>query len=145
MENFELWRKALVDYRHKINMPYREIAERANLSEKGVARIFTGEAKTPGIDVIRKILEAMGASAREIFGESSAVITTEDIDKLKADNIRLTNENNALIAENLVLTSKLKEAEANNTILQIKLEYEQKITALHSYYTQSKDENKKEG
>ena len=140
----ELWRTALVDYRHKAGMTYREIAEKANLSEKGVGRIFTGEAKNPSIDDIRRIMTAMGASAREIFGESSAVITTEDIDKLKADNIRLTNENNALIAENLVLTSKLKEAEANNTILQIKLEYEQKITALHSYYTQSKEENKKE-
>ena len=138
----ELWRKALVDYRHKAGMTYREIAEKANLSEKGIGRIFTGEAKNPSIDDIRKILEVMGASPREIFGESSAVITTEDIDKLKADNIRLTNENNALIAENLVLTSKLKEAETNNTILQIKHEYEQKITALHSYYANAREDAK---
>lgn len=142
MAHFELWRTALSDYRHKVGMTYREIAEKANLSEKGVGRIFTGEAKNPSIDDIRRIITALGASAREIFGESSAVITTEDIDKLKADNLRLTNENNALIAENLVLTNKLKESETNNTMLQIKLEYEQKITALHSYYANAREDAK---
>ena len=139
MKNIELWRQALIDFRHKIDMPYRVIAEKANLSEKGVGRIFTGEAKNPSIDDIRRIMTAMGASAREIFGESSAVITTEDIDKLKADNLRLTNENNALIAENLVLSNKVKELEASNTLLSIKLEYEQKITSLHYYYTKAKE------
>jgi transcriptional regulator with XRE-family HTH domain len=141
MKTIELWRQALIDYRHKINMPYREIAEKANLSEKGVARIFTGEAKNPSVDDVRKIISAMGAPQREIFGESSAVITTEDIDKLKADNLRLTNENNALIAENLVLSNKVKELEASNTLLSIKLEYEQKITSLHDYYSKAMKED----
>ena len=36
--------------------------------------------------------------------------------------------------------NKLKEAEANIMLLSIKLEYEQKITALHTYYTKAKEE-----
>lgn len=135
----ELWRKALCDARHRIGMTYKEIADKAYLSEKSVARIFTGEAKAPGIEVIIRISNALNVPARDIFGESSAVITTEDIEKLKADNSKLTAERDALIAENMVLTNKLRESEANNTILQIKLEYEQKITALHTYYTKKEE------
>ena len=123
-------------------MTYKDIADKENLSEKSVARVFTGEAKNPGVDIVRRIIHAMGASWRDIFGESSAVITTEDVEVIKQDNQRLVQENNALIAENLVLTNKIKELESANMVLSIKLEYEQKITALHSYYTMQKEDTK---
>lgn len=136
---YELWRNALKEYRHKVDMTYKDIADKENLSEKSVARVFTGEAKNPGVDIVRRIIHAMGASWRDIFGESSAVITTEDVEVIKQDNQRLAQENNALIAENLVLTNKVKELESDKMVLSIKLEYEQKITALHDYYTKAKE------
>lgn len=136
---YELWRNALKEYRHKVDMTYKDIADKENLSEKSVARVFTGEAKNPGVDIVRRIIHAMGASWRDIFGESSAVITTEDVEVIKQDNQRLAQENNALIAENLVLSNKVKELEADKMVLSIKLEYEQRITALHDYYTKAKE------
>ena len=136
----EIWRTALQDYRHKVGMTYREIAAKADLTEKAVSRIFTGEAKHAGIDDVRRIITALNAPWREIFGESTAVITTEDIEALKAETAQIREENTKLIAENLYLNDKIKELEANNTLLSIKLEYEQKITALHAYYTKLKEE-----
>lgn len=139
---YELWRNTLTEYRHRVDMTYKDIADKENLSEKSVARVFTGEAKNPGVDIVRRIIHAMGASWRDIFGESSAVITTEDVEVIKQDNQRLAQENNALIAENLVLSNKVKELEADKMVLSIKLEYEQKITALHDYYTKAREDVK---
>lgn len=137
---FELWRTALRDYRERADITYHQIAVKENLSEKAVARVFTGESKNPGVDIVRRIIHAMGASWQDIFADSDAVITTHSIEADRAELNQIKTERDQLIAENLVLTNKLKEAEANIMILSIKLEYEQKITALHTYYTKAKEE-----
>lgn len=124
MKNYEIWRKSLSEYRRKVDMTYHAIAIKANLSEKRVARIFTGEAKTPSVDEIRGIINAMNASWEEIFGESSAVITTEDVSSLKA--------------QISALEARIKELEADNATLSLKLDYEQKINAIYEYYNKDK-------
>ena len=122
-ESAEVWRKALREYRERAHLTYKEIADSENLSEKAVARVFTGEAKNPGVDLIRRIIHALGVRWRDIFGESDAVITTEDIDGVKA-------ENHSLKAENADLKSRIAELEHQLELLSVKLEYEKKINAL---------------
>ena len=137
---FELWRTALREYRERVDITYHQIAVKENLSEKAVARVFTGESKNPGVDIVRRIIHAMGATWQDIFADSDAVITTHSIEADRAELNQIKTERDQLIAENLVLANKLKEAEANIMLLSIKLEYEQKITALHTYYTKAKEE-----
>lgn len=122
-DNVEIWRQALRECRERAHLTYKEIAERENLSEKSVARVFTGEAKNPGVDLIRRIIHALGVKWRDIFGESEAVITTEDVDAVEKENAFLREENAALKA-------RVKELEAEAMLLGVKLEYEQKINAL---------------
>ena len=119
----EVWRQALRECRERAHLTYKEIADRENLSEKTVSRVFTGEAKTPGVDLIRRIIHALGVRWRDIFGESEAVITTENVDAVE-------KENAALREENAVLKEKVKELEPQTMLLAVKLEYEQKINAL---------------
>lgn len=119
----EVWRQALRECRERAHLTYKEIADRENLSEKSVARVFTGEAKNPGVDIIRRIIHTLGVTWRDIFGESEAVITTENVDAVKQENVALREENAALKA-------RLKELEADVMLLGVKLEYEQKINAL---------------
>ena len=120
IKEFEIWRTAMRDYRKKVDMTYDEIADKANIAPKTVARVFNGEAKGPDVNLINDIIRAMGTTWGNIFGESSAVITTVNVD--------------ALQAEINSLTARLSEVEAELSVTKIKLEYEQKINEIHSYY-----------
>ena len=117
---FEKWRTALREHRKKVDMTYDEIADKINTSPKTVARVFNGEAKSPGVELINDIIHAMGTSWRETFGESTAVITTENVDALRDEITRLSE--------------RLTKTEAELSVTKLKLEYEQKINAIHEYY-----------
>ena len=122
----ELWRTALCDHRHKADMTYREIADKSLLSEKTIGRIFTGEAKSPSVDIVGRIISAMGTTWHDTFGESSAVITTVNVDALQAEIYSLKEQ--------------LRVMEAELVTTKIKLEYEQRINGIHEYYKQKENE-----
>lgn len=139
----EPWRINLRDLRAKTGMTSKQIADKENLSEKSVARVFSGEAKNPGVDLVRRIIHALGGTWNEIFAESGAVIGSQDMATLQAEVNRLTEEN-ALLSSSLELArmelsvqkDKVTALEAENKILCLKLECEEKIVAIHNYYIQ---------
>ena len=137
----EQWRINLIDLKHRTGMSSKQIADKENLSEKSVARVFSGEAKSPGVDLVHRIIHALGGTWREIFAESEAVIGTQDLATLQADVNRLTEsltlmESNLKIAalENSVLKEKVTALESENKLLCVKLEYEEKLVAVHNFY-----------
>lgn len=141
----ELWRINLKELRNKTKMSNKQIAEAGDLSEKSVARVFSGEAKNPGVDLVRRIITVMGGKFSEIFAESGAVIGSQDLATLQAEVTRLTEEN-AILTSSLnianldiaVQKDKLLALENENKILNLKLEYEEKIIAVHDYYNKIK-------
>jgi transcriptional regulator with XRE-family HTH domain len=141
----ELWRVNLKELRSKTGMSNKQIADAENLSEKSVARVFSGEAKNPGVDLVRRIIHAMGGKWSEIFAESGAVIGSQDLATMQAEVTRLTEEN-AILTSSLnianldlaVQKDKVIALENENKILNLKLEYEQKINAVHDYYNKIK-------
>lgn len=141
----ELWRVNLKELRNKTGMSNKQIADAENLSEKSVARVFSGEAKNPGVDLVRRIIHAMGGKWSEIFAESGAVIGSQDLATMQAEVTRLTEENAILTSslnianlELAVQKDKVIALENENKILNLKLEYEQKINAVHDYYNKIK-------
>ena len=86
----EQWRINLKELRNKVGMSNKQIADKENLSEKSVARVFSGEAKSPGVDLVRRIIHALGGTWSEIFAESGAVIGGQDLATLQAEVTRLT-------------------------------------------------------
>ena len=129
-------------------MSYKQIADKENLSEKTVTRVFTGEAKNPGVDVIRRIIHALGGTWGEVFAESSAVIGSQDLVTLQAEVNRLTEENTVLTSSlniaNLDLAAqqnKVAALESEIKILRLKLEYEEKLVAVHSFYNKLNSNN----
>lgn len=137
----EQWLINLIELRNKTRMSNKQIADEENLSEKSVARVFSGEAKNPGVDLVRRIIHAMGGKWSEIFAESGAVIGSQDLATLQAEVTRLTEEN-ALLTSSLnianldlaVKKEKVIALENENKLLCLKLEYEEKINAVHNYY-----------
>lgn len=110
----EPWRIALNEVKDRSGMTYKQIADKINESERTVSRVFTGEAKNPGVDLIRRIINAMGGTMSEVFGEGGAYIASQDTislqvrcDELVAENNRLVEENKLLQTKNVELTDEL--------------------------------------
>ena len=147
-EGDELWRNNLREMREKKGMSFKAIAEKENLSEKSVIRVFSGEAKSPGVDLVRRIIHAMDGSFSEVFAESSAVIVCENVGALQADYDRLANELAQIkslvelreaerdlgLAEIAQLKSELATEKQKNDLLTLKLQHKEEIIALHNYY-----------
>ena len=140
-DNFETWRKSLIELKNRAGLSVAQIAKAENLSEKSVNRVFTGEAKSPGVDLIRRIIHALGGSWSEIFAESGAVIGGQNLAMLQAEVTRLTEENadlssrlNITTIELSVQKDKVSALENEIKILTLKLEYEEKLVAVHTFY-----------
>lgn len=137
----EQWLINLIDLKNKAVISSKQIAEKENLAEKSVSNVFSGKSKNPGVDLIRRIIHALGGTWSEIFGESGAVIGGQDLATLQAEVDRLTDENGILVdklnivsLDNSVLKDKNTALETEIKLLSLKLEYEEKLNAVHSFY-----------
>ena len=144
----ELWRINLKELKERTGMSSKQIADKEKLSEKAVKRFFSGESKSPSVDFINSIIHALGGTWREIFGESGAFIGGQDHIALQAEVDRLTEEN-ALLTSSLNIANidlaiqkdKVTALEAENKLLCLKLEYEEKLVAVHNFYNNLKSNN----
>lgn len=142
----EQWLINLIELYNKSDLSFKQIAEKENLAEKSVSNVFLGKSKSPSVNLIRRIIHALGGSWREIFGESDAVIGNQDLATLQAEVDRLTEENgiltDALSIANLDLNAQKEKVTALETeikILNLKLEYEAKLNTVHSFYNKLLD------
>ena len=129
----EQWRVNLIELKHRTGMSSKQIAERENLSEKSVARVFSGEAKSPGVDLIHRIIHALGGTWSDVFAESDAVIGSQDLSNLQGEVDRLTSELCLLQAEIAVMKDKVSVLTSENEFLRMKLEHKDELLALHNY------------
>ena len=120
----EPWLVNLIELKNRTGITFKEIAEKKNLAEKSVSNVFFGKSKNPSIHLLSGIINAMGGSWREIFAESDAVIASQDI--------------LALQAENAALMDKIAGLNAEIDILRLKLEHKEELLALHNYYIKQK-------
>lgn len=137
----EQWLINLIEWTNKTDITLKEIAEQENLALKSVQNVYSGKSKSPSVNLIRRIIHAIGATWRDIFGESDAVIGNQDLTTLQAEVDRLTEENSILTEALNIATldlntqiNKVTALENEIKILNLKLEYETKLNAVHSFY-----------
>lgn len=137
----EQWLKNLIDLKNKTDISLKQIADSENLAEKSVSNVFSGKSKSPGVDLIRRIIHALGGSWREIFGESDAVIGSQDlatlqteVDKLKGEKELLESSLNIANLDLAVQKEKVAALESENKLLNLRLEYEKKLVEVHNFY-----------
>lgn len=140
-EGAEQWLINLIELKNRTDMSFKQIAEKISTAEKSISNVFLGKSKNPGIDLVRRIIAALGGSVSEIFGESGAVIGGQDLVALQAEVDRLTAEVELLASslniatlDNSVLKEKVAALESENKLLCLKLEYEEKLVAVHDFY-----------
>lgn len=136
-----MWLQNLKELKKRTGMSSKQIAEKENLPERTVARVFSGDTDNPGVDTIRRIIHALGGSWAEIFAETGAVIGGKDLATLQAEVDKLTAEN-ALLAEQLAkltqdytaLKEEARELAAENKLLLTEMKYKDEIIAIHNHY-----------
>ena len=95
-----MWLDNLKELKAKTGMSSKQIAEKTNLPERTVSRIFSGETDNPYVDTLRRIVAVLGGSLDDIFTECKTVVAAQDIVALQADVERLNSEVALLNTEN---------------------------------------------
>lgn len=136
-----MWLDKLKDLKKKSGMTTKAIAEKANMSERTVTRIFSGETYAPGIDKLRDIVYAMGGSLDDVLDESDFHLPTPLAEALKTENTTLQNAVNDLTDENVRLKDEIATLKVELDRLRLILEHKEEIIALHNYYNKLKSNN----
>ena len=136
-----MWLDKLKDLKKRSGMTTKAIAEKANMSERTVTRIFSGETYAPGIDKLRDIVYAMGGSLDDVLDESDFHLPTPLAEALKTENTTLQNAVNDLTDENVRLKDEIATLKVELDRLHLILDHKEEIIALHNYYNKLKSNN----
>lgn len=130
----EPWLVDLIELKNKSDLSFAQIANKENLAEKSVINVFTGKSKSPGVDLVRRIIHALGGSWAEIFAESGAVIGGQDLVSLSEEVDVTSAERDLVAAENAILKDKVTALQAELDLVKMQLKHKEELLALHNYY-----------
>lgn len=142
-----MWLTKLQELKHQANMSSAQIAKLANLPERTVVRIFSGETPNPYIDTIHRIVVVLNGSLDDILTDTSAVVGNVGMAALHAENERLKQDIGLLQSEKASFQDQIAELVAEKAQLQrdaeintlrMQLAHKEEIIALHEYYNQRK-------
>ena len=129
-----MWLENLKELKAKTGMSSKQIAEKTNLPERTIVRIFSGETDHPYADTLDIIVKALGADLGDIFSDTKVIVATDELVAIKENvdvveaEIKLTN------AENEMLKTKVAALTTEIELLKKELQHKEEIIALHNYY-----------
>ena len=136
-----MWLDNLKNLKKQSGMSAKQIAEKTNLPERTVSRIFSGDTENPYMDTLRRIVDVLGGSLDDLFVESKVRVANTDLIALQAEYDQLQAEASDLRAENVRLKDKNASLKAEIDRLRLTIEHKEEIIALHNYYNKLKTNN----
>ena len=130
-----MWLDNLKELKRAKGMTSKQIAEKTNLPERTVVRIFSGDTDNPYVDTLRRIVAVLDGSLDDLFAESKIVVGSKDLATLQQEVDRINAELAIATAENVVLKDKVGVLTAENDFLRMKLELKEEIIRLHNHYS----------
>jgi transcriptional regulator with XRE-family HTH domain len=124
-----MWLDNLKDLKKQSGMSAKQIAEKTNLPERTVSRIFSGDTDNPYMDTLRRIVAVLGGSLDDLFAESKMVVANTDLIALQAEYDKLQAELATLQAENVSLKDKNVALEIENDRLRLTLAHKEEVLA----------------
>lgn len=141
-----MWLDNLKDLKKQSGMSAKQIAEKTNLPERTVSRIFSGDTENPYMDTLRRIVDVLGGSLDDLFVESKVRVANTDLIALQAEYDKLSSEAGDLRAENVRLKDENASLKAELDRLRLTLAHKEEILSLqaeiirlHKTYTPGPD------
>ena len=135
-----MWSENLKALKKRTGLSVKQIAEKSNLPERTVNRIFSGDTDNPYMTTLIPIVNALGGSLDDIFADTSVVVATETVVELQENVETVNSEKDLLLAENKILQDKVAVLTQENELLKMKLLHKEELLAVHNYYTKIKGE-----
>lgn len=129
-----MWLENLKELKKTKGLSSKQIAEKTNIPEKTVSRIFSGDTPNPYVDTLHRIVTALGGSLDDILADTKVVVGDTKLADLNETVDVVTAELDLVTAENAVLKDKVAALSAELDLLRLKLEHKDEIIALHNYY-----------
>ena len=134
-----MWLENIKELKKKTGMSNKQIGDKANLPEKTVNRILTGDTDHPRIDTLVLIVDALGGKMSEIFADTNVVVATEEsLVEIKETAEVVEAENNVVSAKNDMLEAKVAALTMENELLKSELQHKKELLAVHDYYIKLK-------
>jgi transcriptional regulator with XRE-family HTH domain len=124
-----MWLDNLKNLKKAAGMSAKQIAEKTNLPERTVSRIFSGDTENPYMDTLRRIVDVLGGSLDDLFVESKVRVANTDLIALQAEYDQLQAEASDLRAENVRLKDENASLTAERDRLKLTLEHKEELLA----------------
>ena len=124
-----MWLDNLKNLKKQSGMSAKQIAEKTNLPERTVSRIFSGDTENPYMDTLRRIVDVLGGSLDDLFAESKVRVANTDLIALQAEYDKLSSEASDLRAENVSLKDKNVALTDELDRLKLTLEHKEEVLA----------------
>jgi transcriptional regulator with XRE-family HTH domain len=142
-----MWLDILKSLKKEKGLSTKQIAEKTNLPERTVNRIFSGDTDNPYMTTLIPIVNVLGGSLDDIFADTKVVVATETVVELQENVAELqenvetvSTEKELLLAENKILQDKVCNLERELELTKMKLMHKEELLAVHNYYTKLKTE-----
>lgn len=136
-----MWLGNLKELKKKTGMSTKQIADKTNLPERTVSRIFSGETDHPRVDTVHLIVTALGGTLNDIFADTNVVVATESLIEVKEIADAVEAERDLILVENEMLKAKTAAQATEIELLKRELQHKEELLALHNYYNKIKTNN----
>ena len=133
-----MWLENLKELKKKTGMSTKQIADKTNLPERTVCRIFGGETDHPYADTLDLIVKALGYDLGDIFADTKVIVATDDLVEIKESVDVVEAERDLTIVENEMLKTKVAAMTTEIELLKKELQHKEELLALHNYYNKLK-------
>ena len=133
-----MWLDNLKELKKTKGMSVKQIAEKTNLPERTVTRIFSGDTDNPYVDTLHRIVTVLGGSLDDILADTKMVVGEHNLATLQENVDVITAERDRILAENAILKGKVDVLTAENDMLKVEIRHKDEIIAIHNYYNKLK-------
>ena len=133
-----MWLDNLKELKKTKGMSVKQIADKTNLPERTVTRIFSGDTDNPYVDTLHRIVTVLGGSLDDILADTKMVVGEQNLVTLQENVDVVTAERDLIVAENAILKDKVAMLTAENDRLKLEIMHKDEIIALHNYYNKLK-------
>jgi transcriptional regulator with XRE-family HTH domain len=133
-----MWLENLKELKKAKGMTSKQIAEKTNLPERTVNRIFSGDTDNPYVDTLHRIVTVLGGSLDDILADSKVVVATESLVEVKENANVVEAERDLVLVENEMLKTKNAALTSEVEILKKELQHKEELLAVYNYFIKTR-------